>query len=67
MRLTDLELDLIYSLVDFASSKAYADSYGTIYFEDDTLYIDRSIMDNYTSVDDFKTACDLLMEKLARG
>lgn len=67
MRLTNLELDLLYSLVDNASSMAYVDDYGRIYFVDDPLYIDYSIMNNFSSIDDFRMACDLLLEKLARG
>lgn len=67
MRLTELELDLLYSLVDFASYVSYADDEGTIYFEDNSLYVGRKIMDNYTSLDDFKIACNLLKLKLARG
>lgn len=67
MKLTNLELDLLFSLVNNASSRAYADDYGTIYFTDEPLYISRRILDNFTSIRDFQLACDLLMDKLARG
>lgn len=68
MRFTELELDLLNSLVNFAWSNAnYSDNCGSIYFEHNPLYISRNILDNYKSLDDFRTACDLLWEKLARG
>lgn len=67
MRLSDLELDLLYSLVDFACSRSYEDSYGDIYFEDDGLYISRQILNNYPSLEDFQRACNCLLDKLARG
>lgn len=68
MRFTDLELDLLNSLVNFAWSNAnYSDNCGSIYFTDEPLYISRRILDNFTSIRDFQLACDLLMDKLARG
>lgn len=67
MRLTDLELDLLFNLVGYAQTIAYADDYGRICFMDDKLYIDYSLLNNYKSIDDFKIACNLLKLKLARG
>lgn len=67
MRLSELELDLLYSLVDFACSRAYEDNYGSIYFENDGLYISRQILNNFPNLEEFQKACDSLMDKLARG
>lgn len=67
MKLSELELDLLYGLVDFACSKAYEDNYGSIYFEDDELYISRQILDNFSNLEEFQKTCDKLLDKLARG
>lgn len=67
MRLSELELDLLYSLVDFACSRAYEDNYGSIRFKDDGLYISHQVMVNYSNLEEFQDGCDRLLSKLARG
>ena len=67
MIFTELELDLLYGLVDFADSRAYEDNCGSIHFDSDRLDISRQVLNNFADLEHFHKACDRLMEKLARG
>lgn len=67
MRLTELELNLLFSLVDFASKMDYKNLYSNVENAQSNIYIPRNILNSYKSVDDFKIACNLLKLKLARG
>ena len=67
MRLSELELDLLYGLVDFADSRAYKDNSGSIHFDSDKLDISRQVLNNFADLEHFHKVCDRLLSKLARG